>query len=151
MDIRTAKVTKAEYTERTWSNPNGVFHVHAIEFDNSDRGEYSSKSENQNKFIVGQTATYEFTPASGKFPAKIKPTQVQSTNGNSKEYVQKYPPKQPEAQLERIGHGDLASSALACATRVYVAKQQMITGDPFTIDQIFPLADRMLGWLKEKE
>lgn len=148
MDIRTAKVTKAEYTERTWSNPNGVFHVHAIEFDNSDRGEYSSKSENQNKFIVGQTATYEFTPPSGKFPAKVKPTQVQSTNGNGKEYVQKYP---PPATTAHVGYGDLAASALACATRVYVAKQQTITGDPFTIDQIFPLADRMLGWLKEKE
>lgn len=148
MDIRTAKVTKAEYTGNTWSNPQGVFHVHEIEFDNSDRGKYSSKSEHQNKFVVGQSANYEFIP-NGKFPAKIKPVQAQS-NGNG--YVQKYPPKQSEAQLEKIGHGDLATSALSCAKDIYVGfnTTSNISGNTMSENQMFEMADKMLGWLKSK-
>lgn len=146
---KQGKVIRAKFTGRTWDSNYGKMYDHEIEFDNGDSGIYASKSESQNKLIEGTEATYEIL-ANGKFPSKIKPVlkKDQPSNGNAKEYVQKYP---PPATTAHIGHGDLAASALACATRVYVAKQQMITGDPFTIDQIFPLADRMLGWLKERE
>lgn len=150
MDIRTAKVVKAEPTGRTWSSPNGTFHVHAIEFDNSDRGEYSSKSEQQNKLVVGQSATYEFTPAKGNFPAKIKPVQAQGSpsNSNGKEYVQKYP---PPATTATIGNGDLATCALTCANDIYIAYNSTIKDKEFTLDHMFALADKMYNWLKERE
>ena len=41
-----------------------------IDFQNDDCGEYSSKSKDQNKFVIGEEVEYEFID--GKFP-KVKP------------------------------------------------------------------------------
>lgn len=140
---KIAKVIRAKFTGRTWDSNYGKMYDHEIEFDNGDSGIYASKSESQNKLVEGAEATYEIL-ANGKFPSKIKPVQKkdQPTNGTST--AQKQPPP------ATTGNADLAASALACATQVYVSKQQAITGEPFTIDDIFPLADKMLGWLKSK-
>lgn len=144
MERKNAKVIKAEYTGRTWSNANGTFHVHSIMFDNGDSGEYSSKSENQNKLVPGQYASYEFSPASGNFPAKVKPVQPEkepyqsSGNGNGK-------------YQGKNGHGNVASFALSYAKDVYNASQQAISATPMTEAQMFGLADRMHDWLKSKE
>ena len=69
----------------TWEGQYGIMYKFEVEMDNGDIGEYSSKSENQNKFIVGQDTEYEFID--GKFP-KIKPVnnfqpQARYSSGNS--------------------------------------------------------------------
>ena len=78
---KTAVVTKAEYTGRTWtSSQYGDFHIHAIEFDNGDKGEYSSKAESQDKFVVGQSAEYD-SKDGGNHADKIKPVAQQGGGG----------------------------------------------------------------------
>ena len=50
-------VTLANYS-RSFTTDHGIFFVHAISFSNGDTGEYSSKSQEQTKFVVGQEADY---------------------------------------------------------------------------------------------
>ena len=54
----------------TWEGNYGLMYKYEVSFDNGDSGEYSSKSESQDKFIKGQIAYYEFS--GGKYP-KVKP------------------------------------------------------------------------------
>ena len=69
MTIKKGTPTSVQ-SNGNWEGRYGVMFKHEITFDNGDCGEYSSKSENQNKFIVGQETSYEFID--GKFP-KVKP------------------------------------------------------------------------------
>ena len=54
----------------TWEGKFGLMYKYDVEMENGDSGEYSSKSESQNKFVVGQQVDYEYIE--GKYP-KIKP------------------------------------------------------------------------------
>jgi len=49
----------------------GRFYEFEVTFNNGDKGFYLSKSQEQNKFIIGQEANFEFTPHD-KWP-KVKP------------------------------------------------------------------------------
>ncbi len=59
----------------------GRFYEFEISFSNGNKGFYLSKSENQNKFIVGQESTYEFTPHD-KWP-KVKPVNPEYSQTSS--------------------------------------------------------------------
>lgn len=52
---------------------NSLIYKYEIEFENGDIGEYSSKSDNQNKFEIGKQTEYEWIPTTNNFPSKIKP------------------------------------------------------------------------------
>tara|TARA_R100001440_G_scaffold13790_1_gene23757 strand:- start:558 stop:977 length:420 start_codon:yes stop_codon:yes gene_type:complete len=67
--VKTSKVTSAQ-ANGTWEGKYGIMYKHEIAFENGDAGEYSSKSAEQNKFVVGKETEYEFID--GKFP-KVKP------------------------------------------------------------------------------
>ena len=54
----------------TWEGNYGTMYKFEIVFQNGDVGEYSSKSQDQNKYEVGTETEYEYT--GGKFP-KVKP------------------------------------------------------------------------------
>lgn len=137
MEIKTAKVIKAEPTGRTWSSNGQTYHVHLIEMANGDKGEYSSVNPAQGKFIQGLETTYEYHPATGNFPAKLKPKQADNPGG-------KYQGKG--------GNGQSAiTMVLSYAKDIYIAKQQAISAEPFTLDHMFTLADKMYGWVKSKE
>lgn len=138
MEVKTSKVIKAEPTGRTWSANGNTYHVHSIEMENGDKGEYSSVNPAQGKFIQGANSTYEYHPPTGNFPAKLKPKQSDSPT-----YSGKYQGKN--------GHGNVASFALSYAKDIYIAKQQAISATAMTEDQMFRLADRMHDWLKSKE
>ena len=72
----------------TWEGKFGLMYKYEVEMENGDMGEYSSKSENQNKFIVGQQVDYEYIE--GKYP-KIKPVnnfQPRANYSNSNSDVQ---------------------------------------------------------------
>ena len=73
---KTSKVTRADYySGHDWESHGKTFYVHEIEFENGDSGEYSSISQEQNKFVVGQEVEYELMPGKGDYAAKIKPVQ----------------------------------------------------------------------------
>jgi len=66
---KKSKVTEVQ-SNGTWEGSYGLMYKYEIVFDNGDCGEYSSKSEDQTKFVIGQEVEYTYT--GGKFP-KIKP------------------------------------------------------------------------------
>jgi hypothetical protein len=54
----------------TWEGNYGLMYKFEVEFANGDIGEYLSKSEKQDKFIVGQETEYQFK--GGQYP-RVKP------------------------------------------------------------------------------
>ena len=81
--MKTSKV-KTITQNGTWEGNYGLMYKFEIEFENGDVGEYSSKSKDQNKFVEGQEANYEYT--GGKFP-KVKPFYAPpQSNGQSFNY-----------------------------------------------------------------
>ena len=67
--IKKSKVTNVQ-NNGTWEGKFGLMYKFEVEFSNNDWGEYSSKSKDQNKFVIGEEVEYEFI--GGKFP-KVKP------------------------------------------------------------------------------
>lgn len=65
----------------TWvsNRDNTTYYKFEVAFENGDSGEYSSKSQDQNKFVIGQVAKY--TIFSGQYGTKIKP--VYASSGGS--------------------------------------------------------------------
>jgi len=81
--MKTDKVKRVT-ANGTWEGKFGMMYKFEVEFENGDCGEYSSKSQEQTKFVEGQNADYEFT--SGKFP-KVKPFYAPpQSNGQSFNY-----------------------------------------------------------------
>ena len=102
-------VVKSAQANGTWEGKFGTMFKHEITFENGDSGEYSSKSPEQNKFVVGQETEYQFID--GAYP-KVKPinnwqpNSQASTLNQSKDDVQEYIIKQ---------------SSLKCATDYCIA------------------------------
>ncbi len=67
--IKKSKV-KSVQANGTWEGKFGMMYKNEVEMENGDIGEYSSKSQDQDKFIEGQETEYEFI--GGQFP-KVKP------------------------------------------------------------------------------
>ena len=61
---------KSVQANGTWEGKFGMMYKFEVEFENEDTGEYSSKTQDQNKFVEGQEMEYEFID--GHFP-KVKP------------------------------------------------------------------------------
>tara|TARA_R110000744_G_scaffold177689_2_gene296629 strand:+ start:693 stop:1220 length:528 start_codon:yes stop_codon:yes gene_type:complete len=58
MNIKNS-IVKGVQSNGTYESKNyGLFYKYEVTFENGDSGEYSSKSDNQNKFIQGQEAYY---------------------------------------------------------------------------------------------
>ena len=125
--IKTSKVVAAQ-PDGTWEGKYGVMYKHEIAFENGDCGEYSSKSADQNKFVVGQETEYEFID--GKFP-KVKPVNNFQQGGFSaapkSDKVQEYIVKQ---------------SSLKCAVDFVIANG----GDEARVIEI---ADMFTTWVLE--
>src|SRR5687768_13564806 len=120
---KTAKVIEARPTGRKWEGKNGINHVHYIEFDNGEGGEYNSMSEHQDKFKVGEQAAYERTPGKGTYPDLIKPVKKEFVGGK-KGYER-------EPFWER---------AIGFATSY---TKDLIVADKLDIKQLEPTAERM--------
>ena len=77
--MKKSKVTRVT-SNGTWEGKFGLMYKFEVSFENGDTGEYSSKSQDQTKFVEGQEAEYEYTE--GKFP-KVKPVWAKpSSNGS---------------------------------------------------------------------
>lgn len=87
MEQKTSKVTYVENTGRTWETHGKIMYVYEVQFENKDKGQYSSTSENQNKFIKDQEIDYtiETRNNNGYTNMVIKPVQ-QNTFGGGKKY-----------------------------------------------------------------
>jgi len=69
MEQKKSIVTNVQ-SNGTWEGKFGLMYKFEVSFENGDIGEYLSKSENQDKFVVGQETDYQFKD--GQFP-RVKP------------------------------------------------------------------------------
>ena len=67
--IKTSTV-KSVQANGTWEGKFGMMYKFEVEFEDGNAGEYSSKTQDQTKFVEGQEMEYEFID--GNFP-KVKP------------------------------------------------------------------------------
>ena len=128
---KTSIVKQAKYLNKTWSNDRGTYHVHGIAFENGDFGEYSSISDNQDKFVVGQSATYEMTGSPGRH--KIKPV-----------YNKDFEPSKPAFKKEG-GEDRSRSFALSYAKDLFMN----VEGPP-DVGAILEVAQSFVDWLNLK-
>ena len=103
--IKKSKVTSVQ-NNGTWEGKFGMMYKFEVAFENGDCGEYSSKSQDQNKFVADQETDYEFID--GKFP-KVKPVYQQqpSFSGGIKE--------NPERQKLIVKQSSLKSAVDYCS------------------------------------
>ena len=78
------KVVKSVKYDKPINSQWGEFHKWLLEFQDGFKGEYLSKTETQNKFIEGQTASIEVTTReyNGTKINKIKPASTFQQGGN---------------------------------------------------------------------
>tara|TARA_R110002012_G_C11676454_1_gene613808 strand:- start:9612 stop:10106 length:495 start_codon:yes stop_codon:yes gene_type:complete len=85
MEIKKSKVVSVQ-SNGTWEGNFGTMYKFEIVFQNGDVGEYSSKSQDQNKFEIGTETEYEYI--NGKYP-KVKPhysKPFNASNGTSNSF-----------------------------------------------------------------
>ena len=69
MEQKKSTVTNVQ-SNGTWEGQYGLMYKFEVSFQNGDIGEYLSKSENQDKFVVGNETEYQFKD--GQF-TRVKP------------------------------------------------------------------------------
>ena len=75
--MKKAKVTKITKMDKKDTYGNTSF---VVEFDNGDKGFYTSKQENQTKFVIGQENEYNIEEKQGSKGVYYKVTPPQSEN-----------------------------------------------------------------------
>ena len=85
---KTSIVKDIKSAGEPYTGQYGTLYGFYVTFENGDNGKYNSKSENQNKFVVGQEATYDYIPReyNGKTYYTVKPVNPQyaaPTSGGS--------------------------------------------------------------------
>jgi len=120
---KTSKV-KSVQANGTWEGTYGIMYKFEISFDNGDVGEYSSKNEDQNKFIQGQEIEYIFT--GGNYP-KIKPVYTQPSPAN-------FSNKSEETSLKIARQSSLKVACDLC----------IASGE---IEDLLPMAERLTKWV----
>lgn len=94
---KKSKVTKVTKMDKKDSYGNTSF---IIEFDNNDKGFYTSKNEDQKNFIQGTEATYNIEEKEGKEGKKYyKVTMPQTGNAFNKGAGKPYVPIDPRVQM----------------------------------------------------
>ena len=76
---KTSIVKDIKSAGEPYTGQYGTLYGFYVTFENGDNGKYNSKSENQNKFVVGQEATYDYIPReyNGKTYYTVKPVNPQ--------------------------------------------------------------------------
>lgn len=132
--IKSAKVTQVSGNGKWDSQQYGTFYKFEIVFDNGDAGQYMSKEPEQNKFKVGDEASYTITSkdVNGKLYYTIKPAMNQQGKGGGWKAQPADPEK--EARISRM-------SVLKVATDIYINHGKM------EINEIIPLAQLFEKWV----
>ncbi len=121
----------------TWEGKFGTMYKFEIVFDNGDVGEYSSKNQEQNKFVVGQNADYEYT--GGQYP-KVKPVWNQGGgfSGGGKSFG---------------GNDDARQRMIVKQSSLKVAVEFQVAKNPtsFQLSDVFSTADKIVAWVMNEE
>ena len=127
---KTSKVLVASFN-RTFNGQYGQMFVHQIMFENGDSGEYNSKTQEQNKFVVGQEATYELTPnANPQYAPKITPVNPEFKGGGG------FKGKDSPEQRRSIERQTSMNRAIDLAV-ARIAQGKEVNGDQIRLDAIW--------------
>jgi hypothetical protein len=79
---KTSIVKDIKSAGEPYTGQYGTLYGFYVTFENGDNGKYNSKDPNQNKFLVGQEATYDYIPReyNGKTYYTVKPVNPQYAN-----------------------------------------------------------------------
>lgn len=79
---KTSIVKDIKSAGEPYNGQYGTLYGFYVTFENGDNGKYNSKSADQNKFMIGQEATYEYIPReyNGKTYYTVKPVNPQYAN-----------------------------------------------------------------------
>ena len=79
---KTSIVKDIKSAGEPYNGQYGTLYGFYVTFENGDNGKYNSKDPNQNKFVVGQEATYDYIPReyNGKTYYTVKPVNPQYAN-----------------------------------------------------------------------
>jgi hypothetical protein len=82
---KTSIVKDIKSAGEPYNGQYGTLYGFYVTFENGDNGKYNSKSADQNKFLVGQEATYDYIPReyNGKTYYTVKPVNPQYANVDS--------------------------------------------------------------------
>ena len=82
---KTSIVKDIKSAGQPYEGQYGTLYGFYVTFENGDNGKYNSKSADQNKFVVGQEATYDYIPReyNGKTYYTVKPVNPQYVQGGS--------------------------------------------------------------------
>ena len=119
---KKSKVTAVQ-PNGTWEGSYGTMYKYEITFENGDTGEYSSKSKEQNKFVIGTDVEYTYT--GGEHP-KVKPIYTPTAGG--------YTPN-PERDLKIVKQSCLKAAVELC------------NSDKIKLNQVLTLADKFVDWV----
>lgn len=127
MEQKTS-VVKSTSFKNSFIGKYGEQFSHTIEFDNGDKGEYVSKSKDQNKFVVGQSVEYQIEEVNGFM--KVKPVQAQQFGkkpyDQSAETWRQYlilAQSSLTKAIDLVNHGNLTFDKLESATDKLMAIQ----------------------------
>lgn len=94
--VKKSVVKKVDF-KNTWDNKEGkTFFAYLVEMENGDRGEYSSISDSQDKFVEGVEVEYNYSQV-GDY-TKIKP---HYNNPSNSSYSYSNPSNQSDEQIAR--------------------------------------------------
>jgi len=131
--MKKGKVKQVQ-SNGTWEGNYGMMYKFEVTFENGDCGEYSSKSEQQTKFIEGEETEYEFT--GGKFP-KVKPYYAPPSSGGQSYYKKD----------DNIQNLIVRQSSIKCATEL--ASAYINQGHTITVGDATKMAQEICDWVKE--
>ena len=114
----------------TWEGSYGTMYKFEVSFDNGDTGEYSSKSKDQNKFVIGHETEYEFTD--GKYP-KVKPVYNPPSGGSFNKFN-----NDPNRQKMIVKQSSLK-----------VASDLCIANNKTDLNSVFKMADQIVAWVMD--
>ena len=112
----------------TWDGKFGTMYKFEVTI-GDDTGEYSSKSKDQTKFVIGQEVEYTFID--GNYP-KIKPVFTQSFGGGFNKS------ENPERQKMIV-----KQSSLKVAVDLCIANKKT------DLNSVFELADKVVSWVMD--
>lgn len=126
---KKSKVTNVQ-SNGTWEGSYGTMYKFEVSFENGDTGEYSSKSKDQNKFVIGHETEYEFTD--GKYP-KVKPVYNPPSGGSFNKFN-----NDPNRQKMIVKQSSLK-----------VASDLCIANNKTDLNSVFKMADQIVAWVMD--
>jgi hypothetical protein len=128
METKTSKVTKVTQNTRNYASKFGTMYVHVIEFENGDKGDYSSQKQICEKFTEGNEASYTIeTKVNGQYTNVIvKPAQSFVPNqkkfgssGSEESFALSYAKDLGCARIEKGIQAVSADTVIADAEKFY--------------------------------